>query len=257
MPNNREPHNEATNDTREFWNRWNATWREGSRQDWNADETSRRAYDVILQWIPSLGLADARILEVGCGAGWLCDRLRAFGTVTGVDIADEVIARAQSRFPGVHFIAADFYTHELPRSHFDLLLSDETLACVPDQPPFAARMADVLKPGGYLIVATQNRFVFERRDDLNEKAFAPIRRWLSRRELTTLLTPWFDVVRLTTVAPAGHLGILRIINSHKLNGLVTLFISPDRLRRIKERLGFGQVFVLLARKRSNLDRAAA
>ncbi len=38
-------------------------------------------------------LQESRIIEVGCGTGWLVQRMAAYGDVTGTDLADEVIRR--------------------------------------------------------------------------------------------------------------------------------------------------------------------
>jgi len=238
-----------TEDSRRYWNTWNATWREGTHLDQSMDQATRARYQLILDWTASLRLDGPRILEVACGAGWLAERLRAFGTVTGTDLADEVIARAQIRYPQVTFVAADFYTLELPRDHFDLLVSVESIAHVPDQSRFVARMAEVLKPGGYLILGVQNRFVLERWGERKLRTRSPIHRWLTPNELKALLAPWFETTRVKTLAPAGDLGVLRFVNSYKLNALLSGFMSPDRLQALKERLGFGQHIVLLARRR--------
>jgi 2-polyprenyl-3-methyl-5-hydroxy-6-metoxy-1,4-benzoquinol methylase len=237
-------------DPKQFWNHWNATFRAGLIGEWKPDATSQRRHEAILERVSALGLNNPAILEVGCGGGWLSETLRTFGSVTAVDIADEVVTKAQSRFPQVNFIAGDFYTMALPANHFDILVCVDSISCVPDQPTFMRRMAERLKPGGYLILATQNRFVWEMRKDINTKAFAPIRKWLNRKQLKALVAPWFDIVRLRTVAPGGEGGVLRVVNSYKLESLLTRFMSPDRVRSIRERLGFGQSFILVARRRS-------
>jgi hypothetical protein len=39
------------------------------------------------------------------------------------------------------------------------------------------------------------------------------------------------------------------VNSRKLTGVLARILSKERVIRLKERLGFGQTLVLLARKR--------
>jgi hypothetical protein len=53
-----------------------------------------------------------------------------------------------------------------------------------------------------------------------------------------------------TVEPSGHLGLLRIVNSRKLNALPCSLFGADRIKRLKEFLGLGQTIVLLARNRA-------
>jgi len=242
-------HEAPTADPRTFWNEWNARWRAGLGTEWTPDEAARRRHETIVQWVSALKLPAPAILEVGCGAGWLSHDLSALGAVTGVDIADEIVERARTRFPHIRFLAGDFLTVDLPSAHYDVVVGVDVTACVPDQPALVRRMAERLKPGGYLVLATQNRFVFERNETLDPKALAPLRRWVNRRELRALIAPWFDMLRITTVSPVGHRGVLRLVNSYKLEALLTRVISLARLTRIKEQLGFGRSFVLLARRR--------
>lgn len=243
------PDDSFTEVSRRYWNDWNATWREGSHLDQSLDQGTCRRYELILDWAASLRLDHPRILEVACGAGWLAERLRAFGSVVGTDLADEIIARARRRYPQVTFVAADFYTVDLPRNDFDLLVSVESVAHVPDQPRFVARMAEMLKPGGYLILGVQNRFVLERWSERRSGTLSPIHRWLTRRELKALVAPWFDTMRLVTLGPTGDLGVLRLVNSYRVNAILSPLLSSRRLQALKERLGFGQHLALLARRR--------
>jgi ubiquinone/menaquinone biosynthesis C-methylase UbiE len=68
--------------------------------------------------------------HIGCANGWFSERLMEFGSVTAVDLADEVIARARARLPEVNFLAGDFLQLDLPSCNFDLIVSLETLAYV-------------------------------------------------------------------------------------------------------------------------------
>ena len=64
--------------------------------------------DTVFGWIRRLGRTDLKLIDVGCGAGWLCSKLAQFGEVTGTDLSDQVLARAALRAPSVKFIAGDF-----------------------------------------------------------------------------------------------------------------------------------------------------
>jgi ubiquinone/menaquinone biosynthesis C-methylase UbiE len=86
-----------------FWNAWNAEFREHA-----IDRVSIEQRDLVVQWLQQLGSKNLDILEVGCGAGWCCDRLSEFGTVTGTDLSDEVLKRAATRNPDVKYVAGDF-----------------------------------------------------------------------------------------------------------------------------------------------------
>jgi len=53
-------------------------------------------------------LSRSRILDLGCGHGWLADKLASAGaTVTGVDGSSDLIRLARSAFPEIRFEVAD------------------------------------------------------------------------------------------------------------------------------------------------------
>jgi len=95
-----------------------------------------------------------------------------------------------------------------------------------------------------------HRFVYERRADVLPLAPGQVRHWITRAELRRLLKPYYRLRRLTTVMPVGHGGVLRVVNSYKVNKLLGLALSERRIAAIKERLGFGTTIVALARRRS-------
>lgn len=229
---------------RSFWNKWNATQRPPERlNDW----TLRRGA-AILTLLESLHLEHSRILDLGCGTGWLTERLATFGPTTGIDLSDEVIAAARLRAPHIEFIAADLFQMHLSEGCFDVVVSQDVIAHVTDQPGFVERAARLLRAQGHLILTTTNRFVVERMD-LPSQPPEHIERWLTRRSLRSLLAPHFEVLRADTIMPAGNKGVLRFVNSPKLNNALGKLVSPARLEHFKEDLGLGYNLIVLARKR--------
>ena len=97
-------------------------------------------------------------LDVGCGAGLLCEPLARLGArVTGIDAAAEAVAVARdhaARLP-IEYIAGGI---EAVAGHrFDLVTSFEVIEHVLDRPAFVAGLADALAPGGLLVLSTPNR----------------------------------------------------------------------------------------------------
>ena len=227
-----------------FWNSWDSRYREQHP----LDPMSERRGETVVEWLRKLGLKQPRILEVGCANGWLSERLSALGSVTATDLADEVVDRAQTRLPQVRFLAGDFLDLDFGAGAFDVVICLETISCIADQQRFVDGIARVLRPGGHLILTTHNRFVFERMDDVAPLAPGQVRKWLSKEQLRQLLKKDFRLLRLATIGPAGRKGILRFVNSYKLDTLFTRIAGSARLRRAKELLGFGQTTAVLCRR---------
>jgi SAM-dependent methyltransferase len=137
------------------------------------------------------------------------------------------------------------------RESFDVAVSLEVLSHVADQPGFMRRVADLLRPGGYLLLATQNRYVLERWSEIAPSTPGYVRHWVSAHALRRLLRPHFDVIELTSVMPVGDQGLLRLVNSIKLNNVAARVVSRERIERLKEAFFLGHTLLTLAQKRSH------
>jgi hypothetical protein len=69
------------------------------------------------------------------------------------------------------------------------------------------------------------------------------------RQLRRILLPYFDIVKALTIQPAGDRGFLRVVNSRKLDRLLSKAISSTSLERLKEKYGLGQTLIVVAQKR--------
>jgi 2-polyprenyl-3-methyl-5-hydroxy-6-metoxy-1,4-benzoquinol methylase len=233
-------------DQRAFWNRWDRVYREES----NLDVASLRRKAEVLSHLQSLGLHRPKILEVGCANGWLSGELATYGSVVGTDLADECIAIAQQRYPHIRFVAGNFFTLDLG-CDYDVVVCVDSLASVADQEGFVKQMAHALVEGGSLILTTQNPVVFSRRQ-VDPLAPGQVRQWASRSRLRQLLQPYFTIKKMTTVLPDGNRGILRLVNSYKLNRILSAVFGESRIAKLKELAGCGQTIVVLAKRRSIL-----
>lgn len=95
-----------------------------------------------------------RLLDVGCAAGFFLDEARAAGwQVTGVDISAFGVEFARERFSlDVH--QGDLCDLNLPLNEFDLVTMWDVIEHVPDPAANIQRAAQLLRPGGYLTIAT-------------------------------------------------------------------------------------------------------
>ena len=107
-------------------------------------------------------LAGLRLVDIGCGGGLLCEPLTRLGArVSGIDAGERNIAIAQ-RHAGEGELDIDYRqaTAEALAAageRFDIVLSMEVVEHVGDPAGFMAACAQLVAPGGLLIVATLNR----------------------------------------------------------------------------------------------------
>jgi 2-polyprenyl-6-hydroxyphenyl methylase / 3-demethylubiquinone-9 3-methyltransferase len=105
-------------------------------------------------------LAGKSALDVGCGAGLLCEPLARMGAaVTGVDAAPENVeaAKAHAALSG---LSIDYRAGEIAAqglATFDVVSSMEVIEHVTDPAAFIAELARHLKPDGLLLLSTPNR----------------------------------------------------------------------------------------------------
>jgi 2-polyprenyl-6-hydroxyphenyl methylase / 3-demethylubiquinone-9 3-methyltransferase len=127
-------------------------------------------------------LSGLRMLDIGCGAGLLCEPFTRLGAdVIGIDPAAKNIAAARLHAEKGH-LSIDYRNTTLEdmdaRERFDIVLAMEVVEHVTDVGVFLGRCAAMLKPGGMLVASTLNR---------NWKSFALaivgaeyVLRWLPR-----------------------------------------------------------------------------
>ncbi|HEY5081531.1 MAG TPA: bifunctional 2-polyprenyl-6-hydroxyphenol methylase/3-demethylubiquinol 3-O-methyltransferase UbiG [Bauldia sp.] len=107
-------------------------------------------------------LTGLRILDVGCGAGLICEPLaRMRATVVGIDPSAAVIeaAKLHARQSGltVDYRAATAETLAAADERFDVVLALEVVEHVTDVGRFVATCGEMIRPGGLLIASTINR----------------------------------------------------------------------------------------------------
>jgi 2-polyprenyl-6-hydroxyphenyl methylase/3-demethylubiquinone-9 3-methyltransferase len=105
-------------------------------------------------------LAGKSALDIGCGAGLLCEPLARLGAaVTGVDAAAENVAAASAHAEGVgldiRYMAGEVGALDI--GTFDLVTSVEVIEHVADKPSFLRDVVARLSPGGLLVMSTPNR----------------------------------------------------------------------------------------------------
>ncbi|MEE4315453.1 MAG: bifunctional 2-polyprenyl-6-hydroxyphenol methylase/3-demethylubiquinol 3-O-methyltransferase UbiG [Erythrobacter sp.] len=105
-------------------------------------------------------LAGKAALDIGCGAGLVCEPLaRLGGEVTGVDAAAENVAAAAAHAEAVgldiRYMAGEVGALDI--GTFDLVTCLEVIEHVADKPAFLRDVAARLAPDGLLVMSTPNR----------------------------------------------------------------------------------------------------
>ena len=106
-------------------------------------------------------LQTLRILDIGCGAGLLCEPIVRLGAqVFGIDPSETNIAAAKMHANRSHLLI-DYRATTIEamdtRERFDVVLAMEVVEHVTDIQLFLDRCAAVMKPSGLMVVATLNR----------------------------------------------------------------------------------------------------
>ena len=141
-----------TNDTpevmlREEFNRW--------AEEGRGEEMEEHHLPIVE---PTLALMNVqptdRLLDLGCGSGWLVRRLAALATqgrVVGIDVSDEMVRRAQrasAGFANVEFLQGTAEAIPAEPASFAKILSVESAYYWHDPARGVAEMYRVLEPGG-------------------------------------------------------------------------------------------------------------
>lgn len=107
-------------------------------------------------------LEGLRIADIGCGGGLVSEPLARLGaSVTGIDPAEENVAaaRAHAAESGleIDYRAARVEDLAAEGAKFDAVIALEVVEHVPDVPAFVGVCAQVLRPGGMMLLSTINR----------------------------------------------------------------------------------------------------
>jgi 2-polyprenyl-6-hydroxyphenyl methylase/3-demethylubiquinone-9 3-methyltransferase len=135
---------------------------------WDPDSEFKPLHDINplrLNYIADRvgGLADRRVLDVGCGGGILAESMALRGArVLGIDMGEAPLAVAQLHQleSGAELDYRRITAEELAESEpasFDVVTCMELLEHVPDPASTIRACARLVKPGGHLFFSTINR----------------------------------------------------------------------------------------------------
>lgn len=140
---------ELTNDAqvREEFNRW--------AEDGRGEGMEKDHLPIVLPTLELMGLrADDNVLDVGCGAGWLVERMAqrvTEGRVIGMDISDEMVRRARKRcveLANVLFVTGGVEEIPWDAGFFTRVISVESSYYWPEPARGLREIFRVLREGG-------------------------------------------------------------------------------------------------------------
>ena len=134
---------------------------------WDPQSEFKPLHDINplrLGWIDRcIGLAEKKVLDVGCGGGLLSEGMAGCGAdVTGIDLSEKALGVARlhlhetGRQVDYRLIAAEALAADMP-STFDAVTCLEMLEHVPDPASTVAACARMVKPGGQVFFSTISR----------------------------------------------------------------------------------------------------
>lgn len=135
-----------------------------TQQDYNliAKEfsSSREKVWEELTFLKELILVGEKVLDLGCGNGRFYELFKDKPLdYYGVDISENLITIAKSRYPGVKFKVIDGLNFPFPNNYFDKIYSIAVFHHIPSEEfrlRFLKEARRVLKPGGYFILTVWN-----------------------------------------------------------------------------------------------------
>ena len=134
---------------------------------WDPNSEFKPLHDINplrLNWIDKrVGLADKRVIDIGCGGGILAESMATLGAdVTGIDLSEKPLNVAKLHLlesgqqVDYQLVAAEEIARKQPEN-FDCVTCMEMLEHVPDPPSSVRAAAALVKPGGWVFFSTLNR----------------------------------------------------------------------------------------------------
>ncbi|MDX1462869.1 MAG: class I SAM-dependent methyltransferase [Marinirhabdus sp.] len=190
-----------------------------------------------------------RTIDLGCGDGRFIAFIGEFTPAEGIELSEEAVRLAKEAYPHTQFHQGNVLEFPFEKEAYDLVISQEVIEHIEEQPKYIAVAADVLKPGGYLILTTPNKKVFDHMEGGNWSN-QPIEKVLTPTELKRLVAERFDILTYESIIMNfGNLGYFKLINYRVLIGGCRRLGLEGFREWILSKLGFGLHQCILAKKK--------
>jgi SAM-dependent methyltransferase len=208
----------------------------------NLTETYINSLAPVLDKLP----LSARLLEIGCGNGFILNQLynRGFTHVFGVEPSLDAVDKADIQIR--NFIKNDILKPGLyKKDSFDFIFFFQTFDHIPDPNTFLALCGQLLKPGGYILTFNHDVDSISGRL-LGEKSpiFDIEHTFLYSPETVRKIFSLRGFINLNTSSPVTVLS---------LRHLLWLLPIPDILKKFTSRSRFGLLDIKISLKLGNVS----
>ncbi|HUV63618.1 MAG TPA: class I SAM-dependent methyltransferase [Sedimentisphaerales bacterium] len=134
---------------------------EGWRKELRAGKEERGNFQTNLEFLALTDLLKPsdRILEIGCGIGSVVYELSGKGhDVTGIDISGEAIEYGRKKYGDIRLEVQAAETLPYDDESFDAVLSFDLFEHIAGIDRHISEVARVLRPGGYYLFQTPNKY---------------------------------------------------------------------------------------------------
>ena len=163
-------------------------------EHWNSKDPND---DEQLRWTAIEGLIlqsginakRNKIVEIGCGRGWMSNLLTQYGDVVAYDPIKPVINHAKKMFPDITFYSGKMSTlieKKKLSNNYDIAVCSEVIEHIKEneQLSFIGEIRSILNPDGHLIISTPRKEILMHSPMFSNQ---PKEEWLSEPQLQKLL----------------------------------------------------------------------
>jgi SAM-dependent methyltransferase len=139
------------------------------------EDTYWAIYDFLRNYTQ---VKSPRILEVGCGLGYLTYSLVKSGfNAKGVDISENAVVEATNRY-GKFYERADIYQYsKIKQEKFDIIILTEVIEHIPNPIQFVEALKSLLSKDGCIIITTPNKSEAISQEKYWDTELPPVHLW--------------------------------------------------------------------------------
>jgi len=187
------------------------------------DTSSRKRKAAKIQAILEevTDFSKAKVLDIGTGSGNIAHELsKNAKTVSSVDIVDE-----RKEKSGYDFKLTNDESLPFDDEMFDIVIANHVIEHMPDQTKHISEVMRVLKPGGYLYLATPNKYWFT---DPHYKL--PFISWLPR----SISAKYLKIIQKATwnIYPLSSITIKKMLHDTELINALPLLMTSDASKKL-------------------------